>query len=133
MATEENSNDDGKDGVAAIEVHARDAEEEGIFHDCAHSGTIHVHGRAQWHDDVGDFLGDSTGFGRFHVGRNGGDRRAGAKRYSCRFEEIAPHDGNGMAAAAIPGIEREKDEHVEEANAVINEQRLGIAPMSSVP
>ena len=77
-------------------------------------------------DDVGDVLGDTGLLGDFHVGRDRRDGRAGAERHGSRPEQLGEHGLRRALAAAEAGVDRGGDEHVDEAQDVIDRERAAV-------
>ena len=122
----EHGHDDGQNGLAGAEVQAEDAEQEGHLDNGAHGGTVHMHGGAQGQDDLRDILGDAGVFRGLHVGRNGGNRGAGAEGDGCRGKEMLEHNFGCSPAAAEACVNGGRDEHIDKAHHIVDNQGAAV-------
>ena len=85
-----------------------------------------MHGSAHGQNNVGDLLGDAGLLSHFHVGgysRNGG---AGAEGNGRGSEQMLPHYLRAALAAAEAGVYREEDEHINEAQNIVDDESTAV-------
>ena len=85
-----------------------------------------MHGCAQGQDHVGDILGDAGISGSFHIGGDGCNGGAGAKRNHGGLQNMAEHDLGAILAAADPGKQGEGGEDVDGTQRVVSQQAAGV-------
>ena len=119
-------NDNSNDNLSGSSINSEEAEEEENLDNCAHCGTVHVHGCTHGENNIGNFLGNAGFLSNFHIGGDGCNGRASAEGNCCGTKQVLEHNLCAALAAAESGINGEEDKHVNEANDVVDNESSAV-------
>ena len=81
-----------------------------------------MHGCAHGQNDVAHILADTGLFCHFHVRGNGSYAGASTEGHGCGLKQMLEHNLGTLLAAADEGIHREGQEHIHEAQNIIDDE-----------